>query len=132
MMRARSPAGMRPPVPWRSRPSWFFRVQMTASTRWRSQFGNGRGCFSSLRAGREQVPDRARGGAQPVPLVVAPEQDLRHGQAGELGVGDVRRPSRPAAAGPAQRDDPVGQFHVECGQEGVQVGGHDGLRGPDV
>jgi crotonobetainyl-CoA:carnitine CoA-transferase CaiB-like acyl-CoA transferase len=39
------PAGMRPP--WRSRPSWLFSVQMTASTRWRSQFGNGRGCFSS-------------------------------------------------------------------------------------
>jgi hypothetical protein len=280
-MRAQSPAGMRPP--WRSRPSWFFRVQMTASTRWRSQFGNGRGCFSCLRAGRirvspglspaknssvlwpdrplsvttavpgagrfagwrsrvcrawsrspcslgfarlnpvtvpsqvqmisslapqyqpgmaravpvagvpeqagvfrgdgggaardrggvhqprvlrgrrggvgepargglrqrrdlpepgvvlalgqqrrEQAPDLARGGAQPVPLAVAPEQDLRHGQAGELGVGDVRRPSRPAAAGLAQRDDPVGQFHVECGQEGVQVGGHGGLRGPDV
>ena len=207
MMRAQSPAGMRPP--WRSRPSWLFRVQMTASTRWRSQFGNGRGCFSSLRAGRirarrrpspaknssvpcpdrpfvgddggpardrggvhksqqlrgrrggvgqpaqgglhqrrelpqpgvvlavgrqprEQVPDQARGGAQPVPLVVVPEQDLRHGQAGELGVGDFRRPSRPGAAGPAKRDDPVGQFHVECGQEGVQVGGHDGLQGPDV
>jgi hypothetical protein len=67
-----------------------------------------------------------------VPLVVAPEQDLRHGQAGELGVGDLRRPSRSAAAWLAQRDDPVGQFHVECGQEGVQVGGHDGLQGPDA
>jgi hypothetical protein len=32
-----------------------FRVQMTASTRWRGQFGNGRGCFSSLRAGRSRV-----------------------------------------------------------------------------
>ena len=36
---------------------------------------------------------QARGGAQPVPLVVVTEQDLRHGQAGELGVGDFRRPS---------------------------------------
>ena len=52
-MRAHRPAGMRPPL--RSRPSWLFRVQMTASTRWRSQFGNGRGCFSSLRAGRIRV-----------------------------------------------------------------------------
>ena len=52
---------------------------------------------------REQVPGQARGGAQPVPLAVAPEQDLRHGQAGQLGVGDFRRPSRPAAAGPAKR-----------------------------
>ena len=173
MMRAQSPAGMRPP--WRSRPSWFFRVQMTASTRWRSQFGNGRGCFSSLRAGRIRVspslspaknssvpcPDRPLSVTTAVPgagrfagwrsrvcrawsrspcslgfarlnPVTVPSQDLRHGQAGELGVGDVRRPSRPAAAGPAQRDDPVGQFHVECGQEGVQVGDHDGLQGPDV
>ena len=55
-MRAQSPAGMRPP--WRTRPSWFFRVQMTASTRCRSQFGNGRGCFSSLRAGRIRVSPR--------------------------------------------------------------------------
>jgi hypothetical protein len=31
------------------------RAQMTASTRWRSQFGNGRRCFSSLRAGRIRV-----------------------------------------------------------------------------
>jgi hypothetical protein len=81
---------------------------------------------------REQVPDQARGGAQPVPLVDASERDLRRGQAGELGVGDVRRPSRPAVAWLAQRDDRVGQFRVECGQEGVRVGGHDGLRGPDV
>jgi len=36
-MRAHRPEGMRPP--WRSRPSWLFSVQMTASTRWRSQFG---------------------------------------------------------------------------------------------
>ena len=75
MMRAQRPAGMRPP-----------------------------GVVLALgQQPREQVPDQARGGAQPVPLVVAPEQDLRHGQAGELGVGDVRRPSGPAAAGPAIR-----------------------------
>jgi len=34
-----------------------FSVQMIASTRWRSQFGNGRGC-SSLRAGRISVRSR--------------------------------------------------------------------------
>jgi hypothetical protein len=62
MMRAQSPAGMRPP--WRSRPSWFFRVQMTASTRWRSQFGNGRGCFSSLRAGRIRGQSQAVAGEE--------------------------------------------------------------------
>ena len=50
-------AGRRPP--WRSRPSWLFSVQMTASTRWRSQFGNGRGAFSSLRAGRIRVRPRS-------------------------------------------------------------------------
>ena len=81
---------------------------------------------------REQVPDELRRGAQPAPLAVAAQQDLRDGQAGQLGVGDLRRPARPAAAEPAQRDDPVGQFHVECGQESVQVGDHDGLQGPDV
>ena len=86
--------------------------------------------WASSRGSR--CPTRRGAAGQPVPLVVAPEQDLRHGQAGELGVGDVRRPSRPAAAWLAIRDDPVGQFHVECGQEGVQVGGHDGLRGPEV
>ena len=32
-----------------------FSVQMIASTRWRSQFGNGRGVVSSLRAGRIRV-----------------------------------------------------------------------------
>src|ERR1700730_16986067 len=57
MILAHRPAGRRPP--WRSRPSWFFSVQMTASTRWRSQFGNGRGCFSSLRAGRIRVRPRS-------------------------------------------------------------------------
>ena len=40
-----------------------------------------------------------------------------------------------ARAGPAKagrRNDPVGQFHVKCGQESVQVGDHGGLQGPDV
>jgi hypothetical protein len=37
-MRAHRFAGMRPP--WRSWPNWLFSVQMTAWTRWRSQFGN--------------------------------------------------------------------------------------------
>jgi hypothetical protein len=55
--RAHSPAGTRPP--WRSRPSWFFSVQMIASTRWRSQFGKGLG-VSSLRAGR--ISSRPRPG----------------------------------------------------------------------
>jgi hypothetical protein len=49
-MRAQSPAGTRPPC--RSRPSWFFKVQMIASTRWRSQLGKTSGSGSSVRAGR--------------------------------------------------------------------------------
>jgi hypothetical protein len=51
---------------------------------------------------------------------------------GQLGISDLRRPSRPAAGEPARDDDAIGQFHVKCGQEGVQVGDHDGLQGPDV
>src|SRR6516225_12200412 len=61
-MRAHSPAGDAPP--WRSRPSWFFSVQMIASTRCRSQFGNWRGCFSSLRAGRIRDQAEVRAGEE--------------------------------------------------------------------
>ncbi len=61
-IRAYSPAGTRPP--WRSRPSWFLSVQMIASTRWRSQFGKGRGVFSSLRAGRIRFRPRPGGGEE--------------------------------------------------------------------
>ena len=56
-MRIHNPVGTRPP--WRSRPSWFFSVQMMASTRCRSQFGKYRGCFSSLRAGRTRISPRS-------------------------------------------------------------------------
>ncbi len=72
MMRAHRPAGTRPP--WRSRPSWFFSVQMMASTRWRSQFGNGRGVVSSLRAGRISVRPRS-GPAKNAP-VSSPDRPL--------------------------------------------------------
>ena len=81
----------------------------------------------------EQVPDPAERGAQPVPLVVIAQQHLRHRQARP-----ARRRSPPAACPardrvkPARGDDAVGQFHVECGQESVQVGDHGGLQGPDV
>jgi hypothetical protein len=50
---------------------------------------------------REQVPDQLRGGAQPVPLVVVAQQHLRHGQAHQLRVGNLRRLAR-AAAGEAE------------------------------
>jgi hypothetical protein len=77
----------------------------------------------------EQVPDPPRRGTEPVPLIVIAQQDLRHGQAHQLGVGHLGRLARPAAAKAGGGDDPVGQFHVKCGQEGVQVGDHDGLQG---
>jgi hypothetical protein len=57
-MRAHSPAGTRPP--WRSRPSWFFSVQMIASTRCRSQLGKYRERFVFAgRADQRQAQLRA-------------------------------------------------------------------------
>jgi hypothetical protein len=50
---------------------------------------------------REQVPGQPGRRAQPVPLVVIAEQHLRHGQAYQLRVGDLRRPARAAARKPA-------------------------------
>ena len=70
-MRAHSPAGTRPP--WRSRPSWFFSVQMIASMRCRSQFGKYRG-GSSLRAGR--ISARSRPGLAKNSSVPSPARPL--------------------------------------------------------
>jgi hypothetical protein len=39
-------------------------------------------------------------------------------------VGDFRRAARAGPAKAGRRNDPVGQFHVKCGQESVQVGDH--------
>jgi hypothetical protein len=77
----------------------------------------------------EQVPDPGRCGAQPVPLVVITQQHLRHRQADQLRVGHLRRAAQPAAGLTQRRDDPVGQLHVECDQESVQVGDHEDLQG---
>ena len=60
--RAHSPAGTRPP--WRSRPSWFFRVQMMASTRWRSQFGKYRGSFLVFAGRADQGQAQVRAGEE--------------------------------------------------------------------
>ena len=70
-IRAQSPAGTRPP--WRSRPSWFFSVQMIASTRCRSQFGKCQG-FSSLRAGR--IKARPRSGPAKNASMSSPDRPL--------------------------------------------------------
>jgi len=45
----------------------------------------------------EQVPDQPVRSAQPVPLAVEAQQDLRDGDAGELSIGDGRSAARPAA-----------------------------------
>jgi hypothetical protein len=50
LMRAHRPSVWR--ALWRSRPSWFFSVQMIASMRWRSQPGKGRGACRLVFAGR--------------------------------------------------------------------------------
>src|SRR5450755_4391863 len=87
VMRAHSPAGTRPP--WRSRPSWFFRVQMMASTRCRSQFGKYRGallvfagwadqCQAQVRAGEERF------GALAGQALVRDDGGARCGAAGRL------------------------------------------------
>jgi hypothetical protein len=196
--RAHSPAGTRPP--WRSRPSWFFSVQMIASTRCRSQFGKYRGrpvrrLILQHLAGLLALPGQlgvrqAEPGHRPVagadqqqfrPPVPAgmtgavaipgPSEQVRafrgdHGlaardrggvhQAQQLrgrwrGIGQPAQrgfhqrrgrpepgvvlalPQQPREQGePAGGDDRVGQFHVQCGQEGVQAGDHDRLQGPDV
>ena len=56
-MRAHRPRGPRPP--WSSRPSWWFRVQMIASTRWRSQLGNSPGVVFVLAGWPHQVQTKA-------------------------------------------------------------------------
>jgi hypothetical protein len=50
------------------------------------------------------------------------EQHLRHGQAGQLGIGQLLRPARPALAG---GDHVIVDQHVQCRQEGFQVCSHE-------
>jgi hypothetical protein len=42
----------------------------------------------------------------------------------QLGVGHLRRLAQPGPGQPQRGDDAVGQLHVECDQESVQVGDH--------
>ena len=97
-MRARRPAGTRPP--WRSSPSWLSSVQMTASTRWRSQFGNVRGCLRSSRAGRI----RARPGSGPAKNSSGRSSLTLHGPRAAC-----RGPRLPAAANYRSTIEIVGQ-----------------------
>jgi hypothetical protein len=57
------------------------------------------------------------------------QQHLGDGQADQLGVGHLQWTTWAAAAEPKGRDDPVGEFHVQCDQKGVQVGDHEDLHG---
>ncbi|GAA2269147.1 hypothetical protein GCM10010402_26340 [Actinomadura luteofluorescens] len=71
---------------------------------------------------REQVPDPGRGQPQPPVLGIAPQQDLRHGDADQLGIAQ-----QPGTAPPPlspRRQDVIVQMNIECGQKGVQVSLH--------
>ena len=55
-------------------------------------------------------------------LLPGAQQHLRHRQAHQLGIG---QPLRPAGPAPGRRDHVVVDLHVQCGQEGIQVWGHN-------
>jgi hypothetical protein len=67
---------------------------------------------------------------QPAPLVIKAQQDLGYRDARQLGVSHFRPAARPAPSEPERGNDAIGQFHIQCGQESVQVSDHDGLQGP--
>jgi hypothetical protein len=60
------------------------------------------------------------GVAPPVCFRTGAQQDLGHGRADQLGVGQQRRPAQPS-----RRPDRVIDLHVQCGQEGVEVLRHN-------
>ncbi len=82
-----------------------------------------------LRKWLKILPNPRGGCAQPVPLIVMAQQHLRHRQAGQFGVGHLRPLPRPGPGKTQLGNDAVGQLHIECGQKGVQVGGHGDLQG---
>jgi hypothetical protein len=70
------------------------------------------------------------GVADPPPFAGDAQQLLGSGQAQQLAIVQRRLASRPAGARPAQRrQHAVGEFHVKCGQEGVQVVRHKTILG---
>jgi len=64
---------------------------------------------------------------QPVGLRVEPEQDLGHGQADQLGIGEARRLAGTAAS--FEADEEVIDGDVPCRDEGVELGLHLPLLG---
>ncbi len=75
----------------------------------------------------EEVTEPVLGEAQPAALGVEAEQDLGHGQADQLGVGEARRSA--GALPDAQPDEEVVDFDVACRDEGVEVVLHTPLLG---
>ena len=67
------------------------------------------------------------GEAQPAPFGRGPEQDLRDGQADQLGVAELGPPAR-ADSGAEQ----VVDADVQCDDEGVEVGVHEASQEVDV
>ena len=139
--RVHSPAGTRPP--WRSRPSWFlpqhlrggWRLVRQPPQRGLYQRGGGLQPLVVLALAQQpgkQVPGPGGCGAQPVPLVVKAQQHLRHRQACQLSVGDLRRLARPGPGQSPGGDDAVGQLGIECDQKSVQIGDHDDFPRSDV
>jgi hypothetical protein len=68
------------------------------------------------------VPQPPVAHPQPVMLAAGAQQDLRHRRAHQLGIGQFLRLASPAPTG---RDHMVIDLHVQCGQEGIQVWGHN-------
>jgi hypothetical protein len=80
-----------------------------------------------LGQGGEEVSEPVPRQAQPAGLGVEAEQDLGHGQADQLGVGEARR----LAGTPpdAEQDEEVVDGDVPCRDEGVELGLHLPLLG---
>jgi hypothetical protein len=75
----------------------------------------------------EEVAEPMPREAPPAALGVEPEQDLGHGQADQLGIGEARRPAGTAAD--AEQDEEVVDGDVPCRDEGVELGLHIPLLG---
>jgi len=78
---------------------------------------------------RKQVPDQLRRDPQPPTLGRVPEVRLRHGQAYELGVGDLRDSAECRPGESERRHEVISQLDVQCNQKGVQIGVHGFLAG---
>ena len=75
----------------------------------------------------EQVSQPATGEPQPAPLGVEPQQHLGDGQADQLGVAELWRPSRPPPG-----TQQVVDGDAQCDNEGVEVGVHEASLEVDV